>query len=403
MIAEPENAAAVAAALHAAAKNGHAVLLSGGKTLQSIGNAAARCDLEIDLRRVAGVEAYDPRDLTIGVGAGTTIAAVLATLGDHNQFVPFDVPHPSRATVGGTLAAGWAGPRRATYGRLRDLIIGSTAALTDGTLASGGGMVVKNVTGYDMSKLYVGSLGTLGAIVRANFKTLPKPAARRLALAPVPDESRDRAVAAIGALAVEPTAALVVHGYASALPDARGDSERIVLLFEGSSAVIDRATRDARSALGAAGLAETTLLDGALAERAFAGMIDAYVETIGNRSITYRASGTPATAWERARRAIALAGTHRHRIDSIADLRTGDVIARFTGASNASIGDDLASLDRDVRQLFVRSTILAGAPALRERLDAWGRVPTTIATMRALKARFDPDNILAPGRYVGGI
>ncbi len=139
-----------------------------------------------------GIRDYDPRDMTAGIEAGTTLAEIARVLAEHGQWIPFDAPLPARATAGGTLAAGWAGPRRAAYGRARDLVIGSTIALTDGTLARAGGMVVKNVTGYDMSKLYVGSLGTLGVIVRANFKALPRPAARRLAIAPI---RRNRAIA----------------------------------------------------------------------------------------------------------------------------------------------------------------------------------------------------------------
>jgi glycolate oxidase FAD binding subunit len=340
--------------------------------------------------------------MTAGIRAGTTMAEIARALGEHDQWIPFDAPLPARATIGGTLAAGWAGPRRAAYGRPRDLVIGSTVALTDGTLAHAGGMVVKNVTGYDMSKLYVGSLGTLGLIVRANVKALPRPAAFRLAIAPVADDVRTRAIAALGALSIEPTAALALDGFAGVARQTHGDL-RLVLMFEGSEAVVERATRDARSALGKAGVAETQVIDGANAERGFAEVVDAYVAVTADRSITYRAMGLPATAWSRTRTAAALAREHGLTAESIADLRTGDAILRFSARSAGKIASMLVPFDAALRGALERTTLLAGAPALRAAVDAWGSAPSTIATMRAIKAHFDPAQVLAPGRYVGAI
>jgi glycolate oxidase FAD binding subunit len=402
MTMTPENAEAAAALLASCAGARQAVVFSGGETLQSIGNAPSRCDVTLSTANLRGIADYDPRDMTAGIGAGTTLAEVARVLGEHGQWIPFDAPMPARATVGGTLATGWAGPRRAAYGRARDLVIGSTIALTDGSLAHAGGMVVKNVTGYDMSKLYIGSLGTLGLIVRANFKALPRPAARRLAIAPVPGDVRERAIAAIGSLTIEPVAALVLDGFTRV---ARHPSAalRLALLFEGSEAVVERATRDARSALGKVGVAETLLSDGAAAERAFADIVDAYVDAPGTRTLTYRVPGLPSTAWARTRLAAAIAREHGLSAETIADLRTGDAILRFGARSAAAFAAVLAAFDTRVRAAFERSTVLAGAPALRAAVDAWGAVPTTIATMRAIKAHFDPAGILAPGRYVGAI
>lgn len=398
----PQDAAEAAAALAGCARDGAAIVIVGGSTLQSIGNAPRRCEVALHTRNLRGIREYDPRDMTAGIDAGTTLAEIARVLGGHGQWIPFDAPFPARATVGGTLAAGWAGPRRAVYGRPRDLVLGSTVALTDGTLARAGGMVVKNVTGYDMSKLYVGSLGTLGLIVRANFKTLPRPPARRLAIAPVAGDLRDRTLAAIGGLAIEPTAALVVDGFPR-VASYPGATVRLVLLFEGSDAVVERGTRDVRSALGKAGVAETLLLDGDAADLAFAALIDAYVDAPGERTLTYRTTGLPTTAWTRTRAGEALGHEHGLTAESIADLRTGDAILRFSARTIASFAGKIAAFDADVRHAFDRATVLAGAPSLRASIDAWGYEPSTIATMRAIKTHFDPAGILAPGRYVGAI
>jgi glycolate oxidase FAD binding subunit len=401
-IIAPCDAAETAATLADCARNGAAVVAIGGSTLQSIGNAPSRCDVALHTRNLRGVRDYDPRDMTAGIDAGTTLAEIARVLGEHGQWIPFDAPLPARATVGGTLAAGWAGPRRAAYGRPRDLVLGSTIALADGTLARAGGMVVKNVTGYDMSKLYVGSLGTLGVIVRANFKTLPRPPVRRLAIAPIPTDLRERTLAAVGGLAIEPTAALVVDGFAR-VANYPGATLRLALLFEGSDAVVERGTRDVRSALGKAGVAETLLYDGDAADQAFAQLVDAYIDAPGERTLTYRTTGLPSTAWTRTRAAEALAHEHGLTAESIGDLRTGDAILRFSAHTIASFAGKIGAFDAGVHRTFEHATVLAGAPGLRAAIDAWGHEPSSIATMRAIKARFDPNGILAPGRYVGAI
>ncbi len=397
----PADDAEVAATLLACARAGEAVVARGGGTLQSLGNAPSRCDALLSLANLRGFADYDPADMTAGIHAGTTLAEIARELGAHGQHVPFDAPFPERATLGGTIAAGWAGPRRARYGRPRDLLIGTTVALVDGTLAHAGGMVVKNVTGYDMSKAYAGSLGTLAVIVRANVKALPRPVARRLAIAPIPPDVRDRAMAGVGALAIEPSAALAIDGFAHAAPLANAPL-RLVVLFEGSEAVVERATRDLRSVLGKAGVPETQLTDGDAAERIFAGIVNAYVET-SERSLTYRSTGLPSTAWARSRAAGAVAEAFGLRCESIADLRHGDVVIRAIASRASRFAATVIEYDAALRAGIERTTVLAGAPALRAAVDAWGAVPSTIETMRKLKAHFDPANTLAPGRYVGGI
>jgi len=401
-IVKPSAAADAAATLAACARDGAAVVIVGGSTLQSLGNAPSRCDVAVHTGGLCGVRDYDPRDMTAGIDGGTTLSEIARVLAQHARDFRQRPAVAARGPAGGTLAAGWAGPRRATYGRPRDLLIGSTIALADGTLARAGGMVVKNVTGYDMSKLYVGSLGTLGLIARANFKTLPLPGARRLAIAPLAPDLRERAIAAIGGLAIEPAAALVLDGFAriARYPHA---AERLVLLFEGSEAVVERATRDLRSALGRAGIAETLLHDGDAAAQTFAEIVDAYVDASGERTLIYRSTGLPSTAWTRTRTGEALAHTHGLHAESIADLRTGDAILRFSARTVAAFTAKIAAFDAGVRGAFEHATVLAGGAALRASIDAWGTVPSTIATMRAIKARFDPAGILAPGRYVGAI
>lgn len=395
----------LAGALRAADEAGAAVVAFGGGTLQGMGNAPRRYDLAISTAKLEGVLAYDHRDLTVGAGAGMTLARFAATLARHNQFVPLDAPRSAKATLGGTLAAGWLGPRRMTYGRPRDLLIGTTAALADGTLAHAGGMVVKNVTGYDVSKLYVGSLGTLGIITRANFKTLPMPAAFRLAVAPLPEGTRARAVEHITALGVEPTCALLIQGFREVLPFAEGFEGALVLALEGSIASVDRVTRGLRSALGSAGVPETRIIDTG-AHETFARIVDAYVATVPGRSLTLRAPGLPADALLRGAEAQAAIAPTAALLDTILDLRSGDLIARVfvDGAlDEIAVRGTLADAVAALRERVPGATLIARGLALDGEIDAWSTLPAAIETMRELKERFDPKATLAPGRYVGGI
>ena len=402
---QPQSEVELAGALRAANDAGESVVAVGGGTLLGVGNPPRRYDVALSTARLNSVHVYDHRDLTIGVGAGMTLAQLGATLTKHRQFVPLDAPLASRATIGGTLAAGWLGPRRATYGRPRDLLIGTTTVLADGTQAHAGGMVVKNVSGYDLSKLYVGSLGTLGVIARTNFKTLPMPQAFRLAIARLPERTRTRAAAHVQQLQIEPTVALLIDGFRESLPFELGMEGALVLVFEGTAAAVERATRDLRSALGAAGVPETRIIDTA-AHETFARVLEAYVATIAGRSLTLRSLGAPANAIEREANAREALSPTAALLDTIVDLRCGDVIARVFVDGKL---DQLAvrgTLSDAVSALRIRvpeATMLARGVELDGEIDGWGTLPASMGLMREIKARFDPRGTLAPGRLVGGI
>jgi glycolate oxidase FAD binding subunit len=397
----PQSVEALADLLRACDARREAVAFFGGSTLQGLGNVPERYDAAVSLVNFTRTLEYEHRDLTIAVEAGVTVAALDATLAAQGQFVPLDAPHAGRSTVGGVLASGWLGPRRAAYGRPRDFVIGSTVVLADGTVAKAGGMVVKNVTGYDMSKLYVGSLGTLAAIVRANFKTLPLPELRRAAIAALPERTRERALAHVLGLESEPAAALFITGFAEI--DGRDGAEgRLFLLLEGSNALVQRATRELRSSLGAAGLPSTTILDGE-ANAAFARLLDAYVEPRAPASVTYRSTGLITDLVARHMTFAALAREHELELETIADLRTGDFIARLSTPLKDHFAERILDYDPALRAALGNLWIVSSPAALRERLPAWGAAPAALDKMRALKARFDPNGILAPGRLVAGI
>src|ERR1019366_7504086 len=177
-VVRPADAAQVGQILRFAATEHLALIACGGCTNLSIGLPPARYDIALDLSRMNRVLAYDPHDLTLGVEPGVRIEDLLRTLAEKKQFLPLAVPFSDRATIGGIVAANSSSPLRHAYGVVRDFSLGMEFVTGEGAQAKSGGRVVKNVTGYDLHKLLIGSLGTLAVITRVNFRTFPLPPAQ---------------------------------------------------------------------------------------------------------------------------------------------------------------------------------------------------------------------------------
>jgi glycolate oxidase FAD binding subunit len=398
----PDSAEAIGELVAACDATGRKVSIVGGNTLDGMGFPPERVDVTLDTTALHGVVANERADLTIAALAGTPLRDVATLLAAQKQLLPFDAPRPNYATVGGTLAAGWLGPRRHLYGRIREYVIGSAIVLADGTIARAGGMVVKNVAGYDMSRLYVGSFGTLGVLVQANFKTTPLPPAARVFIAPLPEHTRERACAQLATLPIRPAAAFWVTGFNNAIDGEDGPEGRIVVSVEGSDALVERATRDLRSWLGRAGVPETHVLD-AGAREAFERVVDAYVACLGERSITYRLFPLPECSAPCALSLHELAGRFGLRAESIVDVMNGDVVLRVSDLDARALGSKIENFDDALHDAEPHAQVVGGNHSHRPYLQVWGESPAAIERMRALKVRFDPNRTLNPGRFVGGI
>ena len=206
----PQSAEEIATILADASQLGRAVIPVGGGTSLGLGNPPRGADLALSTRALSQVIDYEPTDLVLSVGAGARFGDVQAVLSEHGQRLPLDPPGGDDATIGGLIATARWGPLRHSAGTLRDLLIGISVAHPSGTVTKAGGKVVKNVTGYDMPRLYHGSLGTLGVITSANFKVLPRPRAEATLVGEYPTAEEAFATATRVRDSGDPTAALEV-------------------------------------------------------------------------------------------------------------------------------------------------------------------------------------------------
>src|SRR5437867_4784160 len=210
-IVEPRTYEEVGAVMRYASQAGLATIASGGRTKPDIGNLPARYDLALSLSRLDQIIEYEPADLTVTCQAGISVPELQRRLRVHGQKVPLDERPGKQPSADGMLATNSNGPSRHAFGELRDFTIGMRVVTADGRTTRAGGKVVKNVAGYDLDKLYIGSLGTLAIVVEATFKVLPLPA-REEALVARFDELRDAVAcgAALARTALRP-AALEAH------------------------------------------------------------------------------------------------------------------------------------------------------------------------------------------------
>ncbi len=185
-VVAPGSVESLSATVKMASDQGYAIVPRGGGTRMDFGHPPTRADIVVSLERLNRIVAHEPADQTATVEAGITMAGLQAGLGKRGQYLPLDPPHGDAGTLGGVLATNASGVLRASFGTARDLVIGLRVVQADGTVVRSGGRVVKNVAGYDLNKMYIGSLGTLGILAEVNLKLQPLPEAGRIIVGGMP-------------------------------------------------------------------------------------------------------------------------------------------------------------------------------------------------------------------------
>lgn len=357
------------------------VRMRGGGTKLSWGPPTEPAGIELSTERLDEVVEHNEGDLTAVLQAGVPLGRAQEAFADANQMVALDPPlgEGGAATIGGVIATGDSGPLRHRYGAPRDLILGITVGLSDGTIAKAGGKVIKNVAGYDLAKLFTGSFGTLGLIVEVVMRLHPRPRAT---------------VTAVGA-SDEPDvlgrgAADVAHSpFGPECVDVAwsdGDGE-VMARFGGAAP--DAVAADVVHLMEQAGL-EARLVedDDGLWERQRARQRSADGAVV---RVSGLPSALPAVLRSAHEAGASLAGRAGLGLSWVT-LRGGDV------------SELVSSIEQLRRRLYPFACVVLDAPAeVRGKVDVWGGEHEAMPLMRRVKARFDPRGVCNRGIFVGGI
>jgi glycolate oxidase FAD binding subunit len=367
----PANREEIAAVLRLAQDNHLAVVCRGGGTKQGWGYAVEPA-LVLEMHRLNALREHTWQDMTCTVEAGCTWSAMQSGLAQHGQHVALDPLWPDRATVGGIVATNDSGALRLRYGGLRDLIIGMTIVLADGTIAQTGGKVVKNVAGYDLHKLMIGAFGTLGVVTSVNFR-----------LHSIPQCTQSFSVTSPTAEPLGKLMLKLLHAQVSTVAiQLRGTARGFDLDIQLASLAEVLHTQ-------AAAVEEMAQSEGLTSKAAGDEVWDARQARLTS-DIVCKGTMLPAEVARFAQRVRGLGG------ESVTQ-GTGIMIAGFPAAA----AEGLLALRREMEEAK-GSLVLLKQPA-ETGIDFWGTLPDSFPLMREVKRRFDPEGILNPGRFIGHI
>jgi glycolate oxidase FAD binding subunit len=371
-VVRPATVDEVAEVMRAAAADGRTVVPVGGRSKLTWAPAPESCDLLLDLTGLDRVVEHVAGDLTVVAEAGVRLADLEEQVGRAGQLLALDPPEEG-ATLGGVVSANASGPRRLRYGTTRDLLIGITVVLADGTVAHAGGKVVKNVAGYDLGKLFTGGHGTLGVVVSTTWRLHPVPPARRVVTLELPD------AAAAGPLSIALARSTLTPSAVELVAGVDGTA-RLVVLFESIAESVAGQARAAVDLLG--GGEESEDLPADFGRRPG-----------GADDVLLRLAHAPASLAE-----------------VVGALPTGTAVAAHaaTGVSYAAVpagaaADALPRLRTAIAPHDGTAVVLRAPDAVRGQLDHWGPIGDSLDLMRRVKERFDPERRMSPGRFVGGL
>jgi len=364
--------AEVAAALREATESGKPVIPVGGGTVLHTGNPTDESYLALDMSGLSGIREYHPTDLTVSINAGTTLADVQAALGEHGQELPVDMVMPATATLGGMVATGFAGPRRLGAGTLKDLIIGCEYVRGDGLVAKAGGMLVKNVSGFEIPRFLQGSWGSLAILTSINLKVVPKPKAD-VTFVHIEDRLEASLDGQLGLLRSHP-------GIVAVVSEKVASGWAMAVRLMGRRASLDAQLASFRNELGS----HTETSDGS-----------AYWEQHNERwgavdhLARYVVSGR--------------SGILRDLAIQVEQALAPVAMSVSLGTGTLRIGLDPSSVSREdvearLRLPGVSWVVESAPPSWIGTESVWGPSRGDIGLARAIKAEFDPANVLNRGR-----
>ncbi len=404
-VARPETPEETAALLVAAGDAGAGVLPRGAGTHQHLGGLPSRADLVVDTTLLVGITDYTPADYVVAIRAGTPLRDLTSELGRHNQWLPIDPPGAGRATIGGIIAANRNGPRRLLWGSIRDILIGIRVALPTGEVIKAGGKVVKNVAGYDLTKLFIGSFGAFGVITEATFKISPRPSESLTVFVTVPDLDGAHAVTtAVMRSYLLPSALEAVNppalrrlALAAGLREPPAGTWGVVLLAEGMTESLARHTTEMRTLVDGRGQME--VLQGPGHDALWNAVAEFQSPSSHPGGVVCRAGG-PLARWADVVQGLDASGAIAGPVEILVHAGLGLLYCACAPESGTRLAD---ALGRAAAEIGGYAVVEVAPPGQKAGLPLWGTPPGGLDLMRRLREKFDPRGIMIPGRLGWGL
>jgi len=389
LICMPNTVALLADAVRICSESQATLAPWGGGTAMSLGNPPRSLDVVIKTARLNRVIEHDHANLTVTVQSGIPLYALQTALAPQKQFVPVDPPHPQRSTIGGIVAANLNGPRRSSYGSVRDLVIGMKVVLASGEVIKAGGKVVKNVAGYDMCKLFTGSLGTLGIIAEITLRVAPIPADSATVIATGALTQVTQCASLLTRTKLLPTAVFLRHIGAT-------QSWQLAASFDGFAETVARQSKDLMEIAQRQGLSQE-VIDGENQQLRWQEIADL---PISPDRLIYRLT-VPRGALSQAISTIVDWTKTEPAAEICADVAMGTIwLGMPTNQPALELFPRVIALAQQQRG----HAMIFNAPARwKQAIDVWGPRTPAHALMRKIKQEFDPAGLLNPGRFVSGL
>jgi len=409
--ARPGTAGEIAELVKLAVAQKLAVISMGARTTLSIGMPPARYELAIDMTRLDRVISYDPGDLTLSVEAGIPLAKLATTLSEHKQFLPLAVPFYERATIGGTLASGVDSSLRQMYGTARDFVLGMEFVTGDGALAKSGGRVVKNVSGYDLHKLMLGAIGSLGIMTRVNFKTFPLSAETRGWLAGFARAEEAFTFAnSIRKSPLAPQTLEIFDGRAGGILDVQLPTDQtewsVAISAAGNERVLERTAGNLQAMSRNANATAFRALDGS-ATTSLLTAIREFAALTANKFTDCVIAKVTALPTQMAETVRTFKNIAAERDLPCAVFARGVGVIYFALLPAQHEARAMTRLAQCAKEIVSagnnRGMILRSPLELKREMNVWGPQCEDFPLMQRVKQAFDPHGIFAPGRFVGGL
>jgi len=385
LLVAPESADQTGAALRLCSEARATVTPWGGGTAMALGNPPRQVDVVMKLDKLNRLIEHDSANLTVSVQCGMTLNTLQSSLAAERQFVPIDAPLPARATLGGVVAANLNGPRRSCYGSVRDMVIGMKVILAGGECVKAGGKVVKNVAGYDMCKLFVGSLGTLGIITEVTLRVAPVAESAATFIVRCSKTQAQRFIDELSRSQLLPAAVFL-------LGENKQHDWRVAIWCEGFAEEVERHVRDLQ------GIAARGLLKGEVAgaenhNALWNKLRDLPLEP---HRVLYRVTVPRSAIFDFIDRSQDWNVT-----EIVSDTSMGTIWLAFP--ANKTAIARFSEIDSLARKRRGHAVLFSAPASLKAGINVWGQSPDTLSLMCEIKRQFDPNGLLNPGRFLAGI